>query len=244
MLKTENIINLEKLKYLYSDLTVHFQPVFSARNSKIFGYEAFTRHLSKNINIKNLFIKAKKDGSIFLLDMICSLNALTSAFLQQIKTYLFLNICPETLLNPQHTFEFTNRLTENFDIPKEKIILEITEKTTFKNYDVFLKSVFYYKEQGFKIAIDDFGIGLDGPKTLNLIKPDIVKIDRYYISNIENCLVCKSFVDFIVSSCHAQNIMVVAKGIENQSQLNEVLFLGVDLLQGFYLGKPVAKVNC
>lgn len=243
MLQTENNITIENLKHNYVDLTVYFQPIFSAKDSKLFGYEALTRHISQDINIKELFNKAKKDGSIFLLDMICRLNALSNAYLQQIKTYLFINICPETLLCPQHSFGLTERFAEEFNIPKEKIVLEITEETAVENYDVFLKSIFYYKDQGFKIAIDDFGVGFGGPKMLSLIKPDIVKIDRYFISNVESCNICKTFIEFTVSLSHDEGIMVVAEGIENQSQLNEVLSAGVDLLQGFYLGKPLAKVN-
>jgi len=88
-----------KTENMYSELTIHFQPIFRAQNGKIFGYEALTRHSSKSINIKQLFDEAKKDGSIFLLDMICRKNAIKKASTLAIKDYLFINVCPEILLS-------------------------------------------------------------------------------------------------------------------------------------------------
>jgi len=237
-LKTENIH-----KSLYTNLTVHFQPIFQAKTGKIFGYEALTRHKTKKINIKKLFENAKSKGSIYVLDMLCRRNAIKEASKQRLKDYLFINICPETLLDPQHTIGLTDRFTEEFNFPKEKIVLEITEQTAIDNYDIFVESVYYYKNRGYKIAIDDFGAGFGGPKLLSLIEPDIVKIDRHFISSIEDNYICKSFVSFTVNLCHEKEIMVVAEGVETQSELIEALKLNMDLLQGYYLGMPTPDIR-
>lgn len=192
-------------KKIYSELTVYFQPIFLSETNKIFGYEALTRHISKNINIQKLFDDAKKDGSIYILDMLCRRNALKEASKQRLKNYLFINVCPETLLNPQHTIGITDQFAEEFNFPKEKIILEITEQSAIENYEIFIKSLFYYKDRGYKIAIDDFGVGYSGPKLLSLIEPDIVKIDRHFISCLKENPVCKAFIDFAVKICHEKN---------------------------------------
>lgn len=227
---------------LYSKLTIHFQPIFSAKTGKIFGYEALTRHKSRKINVKNLFEKAKKNGSIYLLDMLCRRNALKEACIQGLNDYLFMNVCPETLLHPNHQLGLTDRFAEEFNFPKERIVLEITEQTAIENYEIFIKAVNYYKSRGYKIAIDDFGAGFGGPKLLSLIEPDIVKIDRHFISCLRENSVCKSFVAFTVAVCHEKNIMVVAEGIETQAELVEALKLEVDLLQGYYLGMPASNI--
>jgi len=237
--KTENMYP----ENMYSELTIHFQPIFRAQNGKIFGYEALTRHSSKSINIKQLFDEAKKDGSIFLLDMICRKNAIKKASTLAIKDYLFINVCPEILLKPQHTVGITDRLIEEFSFPKNQIILEITEKSAIENYNIFMASVFYYKQRGYKIAIDDFGAGFGGPKMLSLIEPEIVKIDRHFVSNLRKNSICKSFIEFTVSVCHNKNIMVVAEGVETHCQLEELIKLGVDFLQGFYLGEPSQDIK-
>lgn len=243
MLLIEKTLSNSKPKSLYSELTVHFQPIFSTQDGKIFGYEALTRHCHKNINIKNLFLEAKKDGSIQLLDMICRRNAIKKASEQNIDKYLFINICPETLCHPKHEIGITDKFVEEFGFPKERIVLEITEQSAIENYELFLKAVSYYRQRDYKIAIDDFGAGFGGPKLLNILEPHIVKIDRYFIHSIDKNYLSKSFVEFTVSVCHTLNIMVVAEGIETPNQLQEVIRQGADLLQGFYLGKPEERIN-
>lgn len=241
MLQTEKILNI--VKSVYSNLTVYFQPIFSSKNGKIFGYESLARHSSMSLNIKNLFVEAKKDGSIFMLDMICRRNAIKNASEQNINDYLFINICYETLFHPQHEVGITDKFAEEFGFPKEKIVLEVTEQSAIENYELFIKSVSYYKKRGYKIAIDDFGAGFGGPKMISLLEPDIVKIDRHFIKTLEENFFSKSFIEFTVSTCHRLNMMVAADGIETSSHLTKVVNMGVDLLQGFYLGKPEEKIK-
>ncbi|MCS7214716.1 MAG: EAL domain-containing protein [Thermodesulfovibrio sp.] len=244
MLQTEHSVdNHKSIESLYSELTVYFQPIFSSKEGKIFGYESLTRHKSKDLNIKNLFLEAKKNGSIFILDMIARRNSIKEASRQNLESYLFINICPETLFYPQHEIGITDKFAEEFNFPKERIVLEITEQSAIENYKIFMKSVSYYKSRGYKIAIDDFGAGFGGPKLLSLLEPDIVKIDKHFIHTFEENNFSKSFIEFVVTACHKLNIMVVAEGIETSYQLSEVVKIGVDLLQGFYLGKPEEKIK-
>lgn len=242
MIRKEKVLAKYQLKSLYSDLTIHFQPIFSSQDGNIFGYEALTRHTHKSINVKEFFLKAKKDGTIHLLDMICRKNAIKKASEQGIDSYLFINICPETLCYKEHIIGLTDTFAEECGFPKEKIVLEITEQSAIENYELFLKAVNYYRIRGYKIAIDDFGAGFGGPKLLSMIEPDIVKIDRFFINNMGDYF-SKAFIEFISSVCKRFNIVVVAEGIENSQQLKEVINLGVDLLQGFYLGKPQEKIK-
>ncbi len=227
----------------YSELTIHFQPIFNAKTGKIYGYEALTRHKSKSINVKELFLRAKKNGSIFLLDMICRRNAIREASRQNLEGFLFINICPESLCYPQHEIGITDRFVEEFNFPKERIVFEITEQSAIDNYEIFINSISYYKQRGYKIAIDDFGAGYGGPKLLSILNPHIVKLDRHFIHTLEGNHFSKSFIEFTTSACHSLDIMVVAEGIETITQLSKAISLGIDLLQGFYLGKPEEKIK-
>lgn len=227
----------------YSELTVHFQPIFSSKDGKIYGYEALARHRSRNINVLEMFNNARANGTIHLLDMICRRNAIKEAKEQGISEYLFINICPDTILQNNIETDLTDRLVREFAFPKEKIVLEITEYSMIDDYKPLLRTVFYYKELGYKIAIDDFGAGFGGPKLLSMISPDFVKIDKYFVRTIYENFFSKSFVEFILNACHTLNIMVIAEGIEKYEQLSECVKLGVDYLQGFYLGRPQKRIN-
>ncbi len=241
ILKTDELCS-DDFAALFQELTVHFQPIYSTRQGKVFGYEALARHKNKAMNVKNLFIKARELGFLFELDMICRRNAIKEASRQNLQGYLFINICPESLLVPKHEIGLTDKFAEEFRFPKEKIILEITEETAIENYDLFFEGISYYKTRGYKIAIDDFGAGFGGPKLFSILKPRIVKIDRYFIQTLEDNFISRSFVDYTISLCQQLGIMVVAEGIETQRQLKEAIKFGADLLQGYYLGKPKAEI--
>ena len=101
----------------------------------------------------------------------------------------------------------------------------------------------YYRERGYKIAIDDFGAGYGGLKMLSVIEPDFVKIDRHFISNIDKAIVKFNLVDSIASACHRIGIKIIAEGIEQEEELKVVMNMGIDLLQGYYLCKPSPIIN-
>jgi EAL domain-containing protein (putative c-di-GMP-specific phosphodiesterase class I) len=224
-------------------LTVHFQPVFSAGDGSVYGYEALARIPFEDdaIGISELFKNASITGVISLLDVRCRENAISQAKklgIDQKDAFLFINICPETLLDPAHRGGITDELVEDMGLSKERIIIEITEESAVKDYNLFGRAIERYRSRGYMIAIDDFGSGYGGLKMLSMIEPDFVKIDRYFISNIDQAAVNCSLVDSITATCHRMGIKVIAEGIEREEELNTVLNMGIEFLQGYYLRKP------
>ncbi|BCB95306.1 hypothetical protein JZK55_02280 [Dissulfurispira thermophila] len=229
-------------------LTTHFQPIFSAKDGSVYGYEALTRiRENKNdINISELFKVAILTDTISSLDVKCRGNAISLGSLLGINhkgSYLFINVCPEALMDPAHSVGITDELADKYGISKEKIVLEITEESAIHNYKLFNEAVDYYKKRDYKIAIDDFGAGYGGLKMLSVIEPDFVKIDRHFISNIDKATVKFNLVDSIASACHRIGIKVIAEGIEREEELKIVINMGIDLLQGYYLYKPSPILN-
>ncbi len=230
-------------------LTAWFQPVFSRRTGEIFGYEALARlREARNLpfDIGELFQRAQAEGIISTLDMLCRENAFCRAgelgFAQR-NGYLYVNICPATLMHPDHRGGATDRLAEECGIAKERIILEITEQEAIRNYDVFKKSVEYYRKRGYKIAIDDFGVGYGGLKMLSVIEPDYLKVDRHFITNVDRDSFKHNLVDAIATVCHKLGITVIAEGIERQEELETIARFDIDLLQGFLLEHPGPELS-
>lgn len=223
-------------------LTVFFQPIYSAANGFVLGYEALTRISGlKNYPIENLFEKAIASKTISALELKIreiAISKISSQDQEISKKLLFLNLSPEVLLDPSHNIGFTDRLTKFYGISREQIIFEITEESAIKNFDLFKQSVTYYKKRGYKIAIDDFGSGYAGLKMLSIIEPDFIKIDRHFISSIDKDKIKKNIVDAIIRLAHKMGISIVAEGIEKEEELKTVINLKVDLLQGFLLFKP------
>ncbi len=224
-------------------LTIYFQPIYKARDGIVYGYEALTRIQGESpfANISDLIQKAKLTDTISTLDIHCRENAIRHAIEQGIRdrdAYLFINICPETLVDSAHRNGLTDEYAERWGFQKEHIILEITEESAIHKFTIFKQAVDYYRKRGYKIAIDDFGAGYGGMKMLSIIEPDYVKIDRHFISNIDKENMKYNLVDCIVTACHRLGIRVIAEGIERGEELNTVVNMDIELLQGYYLKKP------
>ncbi|MBU0664025.1 MAG: EAL and GGDEF domain-containing protein [Proteobacteria bacterium] len=242
----QTTVSRELLLYLLdtNNLTSWFQPIFSRQNGEIYGYEALARVRDGVIppfDISKLFLKAQAEGIIASLDMQCRENAFCRAaelgFVQK-NAYLYVNICPGTLIHSDHRGGVTDRLAEDCGIPKDRIVLEITEQEAIKNYDLFQRSIDHYRKRGYKIAIDDFGVGYGGLKMLSIVQPDYVKIDRHFIDELDRFPFKYNLVDAMATVCHKLGIMVIAEGIERQEELDIVSRFGIDLFQGYYLERP------
>ncbi len=227
-------------------LTTHFQPVFFARDGSVFGFEALTRikespYADYNTMIGAIFTTAIESGIISILDVKCRENAMKIAHslgITQSEAMLFINISPDVLMDPAHRVGITDQLAELHGIPKERIVLEITEEMANKDFTLFAKAVSYYKGRGYRIAIDDFGSGYGGLKFLSGIEPDFVKIDHHFISNVDKATVKYNIIDSVVTLCHRMGIRTIAEGIEVEEELKTLMGMGVDFLQGFYLARP------
>ncbi|KAF0183680.1 MAG: diguanylate cyclase/phosphodiesterase [Nitrospirae bacterium] len=229
-------------------LTVHFQPIYELKTGSVFGHESLTRVIVENPfhRVDELFRHAILTDTICTLDYICRENALRAAFMQgahENSYFLFVNVCPEVFMSPEHYPGLTDLFSDKWRIPKERIVLEITEKSSITNYRLFGEAMKYYKKRGYKIAIDDFGAGHGGLKMLSIIEPDFVKIDRHFISHIDRATIKYNLVDAVTTACHRIGIRIIAEGIQRQSELRIVQSLGIDYGQGYYFARPSESMD-
>jgi diguanylate cyclase (GGDEF)-like protein len=228
-------------------LVSYFQPIVSLEQREIFAYEALCRTVGPNPfgNIEQLFLEASRNGQTFLLDMYCRQTAIERAARQNIRgnnALLFLNICPNSLIHPDHNIGTTEAFAVQNGLAKEKIVLEITEHEAVHNYDVFRKSIDHYRARGFQIAIDDFGAGYGGLKMLSMLEPDYVKIDGHFFKDHHKSNINYNLVDSIATACHRIGIEVIAEGIETKDDVRICRELGIELLQGFHFAKPAPEL--
>lgn len=225
-------------------LTSWFQPIFSVKTGKIYGYEALTRLADPkrdNGRIDLLFKRAQEENLTPWLDMLCQENAFRKAAslgISSRQANLYVNVCPESLM-----YRDFGRETGGLDAPpngidKEKVVLEITEQDAIRNYAFFKKAIDNYRNMGYKIAIDDFGVGYGGLKMLSIIAPDFVKIDRHFITNINQDSFKYNLVDAFATVCHKLGITVIAEGIEQADELATIQGFGIEFVQGYYLERP------
>jgi diguanylate cyclase (GGDEF)-like protein len=217
-----------------------FQPIIEARGQSIFAYEALSRGPADSLYCSpvHLFEEAKRQHQMFALESVCRSRAIENFTRQELTGKLFLNVSPETLLQPDHQRGLTLDLINNYGLKPEQVVIEITEHSPTHDYELMRAAVEHYQGEGFSIAIDDLGAGYSSLRLWSELKPEYVKIDRHFVSGIESDKVKRDFVRSIVEIARAVNSQVIAEGIETRQEFEALSEIDVDYLQGYYFARP------
>ncbi|MCM2681355.1 bifunctional diguanylate cyclase/phosphodiesterase [Echinimonas agarilytica] len=225
-------------------LTSLFQPLVHLRRGTVIGYEALSRGPSDSPlhSPAALFEVASKSQRLSQLDLLCRHCAIERYNEFNTDALLFINVSPVTLLNEDHPKGMTVQWLAHHNIKPENVVIELSEQHQVDDPQTLLKAVNHYRNLGFLIAIDDLGAGFSGLRLWSEIQPDIIKIDRYFISQIHTDPVKKEFVRSIVSLAQTTGSKVVAEGIETDEELLQTQELGIDYGQGYLLGRPMRSI--
>ena len=117
------------------------------------------------------------------------------------------------------------------------MIVENLEYPYF-SYDIWQEKSKSVRSMENLLAADDFGSGINDMERVDLMKPDIVKLDRELISGIDHDPQKQNNISRLVLDLHSKNMLVVAEGVEEKEEFDYLIGLGVDLFQGFYLVRP------
>lgn len=222
-----------------------YQPVISLKDGKVFGYEALSRISLKTckFNIEEIFDYAKEFQCLWELDYICRKKALKKIKNEIGDKKLFLNVDPNIIHDRRFQTGMTLSYLKRYNISPETIIFEICERTSIDSIEPFQDTVNHYKKQNFQIAIDDFGKGHADFNRIFFLHPMYVKLDISLISNINQDAVKCSLVEGLVKFCHSENICIIAEGIETKDEMLQLIRLGIDYGQGYFLGRPDKKLQ-
>jgi len=235
----------EQLSALSSILTqsgLHslFQPIICLSERRILGYETLTRGPS-NSPLHSpiaLFAVARQAGRLSELEIACRQSACRRFNEQQLPGKLFLNVSPESLLEAAHQPGRTLQLLQDFGIPPSQVVIELTEQTPIDDFQLLQTALHHYRAMGFSIALDDLGAGYSSLRLWSELRPDYVKIDRHFIDGIHQDALKREFVGSILQIAKASRAQVIAEGIELPEELAVLTEMGVDLVQGYLLGRP------
>ena len=224
-------------------IDIYFQPIVSVKKKKIFGYEALLRGYKDDIYIPPniLFEEAQTAGLALELDKIArieSIKKFESYYKLDSKVLLFLNFESSSINNTfksdQYSFE---NILSDLNIPQKNIVLEVKEDEveSTKSLEDFST---YYRNRGFNIAVDDFGTGASQFNRLSIVKPDIVKIDKSLLRDIDSNDINAEILKSIANMCHKIGAVALSEGVENESEVLKSLNFGVDLFQGYLFAHP------
>ena len=216
-----------------------FQPIIDGATREPIGYEALTRGPEGPLELPAALIAAAATAGLSIpLERRCLESALRTHRALRLRGRLFLNLLPQNLLDWADLADWLGRQLAANQIDPHDVVLEVTEHGLTEDEVLLANAVAPLRALGCDIAIDDLGAGSSGLKTWAAIRPDYVKVDRYFVSGIEEDAVRGEILRSVVDMGRVTGCRVIAEGIENREQYALLLELGVDYLQGYLLGRP------
>ncbi|WP_426141581.1 bifunctional diguanylate cyclase/phosphodiesterase [Pseudomonas sp. DWP3-1-2] len=239
MTATEQLNALSSI-LAHGDLHSLFQPIVSLPERRILGYEALTRGPSNSSlhSPINLFAVARQAGRLSELELLCRESACRRFSQQKLPGKLFLNVSPESLLEPAHPPGRTLQMLKRYRIAPSDVVIELTEQTPTEDFQLLYTALHHYRDMGFSIAMDDLGAGYSSLRLWSELRPEYVKIDRHFIDGIHQDAVKREFVGSMLQMARASRALVIAEGIELPEELAVLKEMGVELVQGYLLCRP------
>ncbi|MBC3767087.1 sensor domain-containing phosphodiesterase [Neptunicella marina] len=232
-----NHLNLlrKKINDIIQDdrLGLHFQPIVSLRDHSYRGFESLARVASIDWAPDVLFRESLSVDLSEKLNERVVVQAKKALPSLPPGCYLSINITPDYILSPSF-YAVLCRL------PAKRIVLEITEHAAIADYQLIETALLPLRKQGMKIAIDDAGAGFSSFRHILAIHPDIVKIDRSLIENIDSDNQKQALTSAFIGFAAASHFDLVAEGVETLAECQMLEKLGIDYAQGFYFARPCA----
>ena len=228
-----------------NSLTAHFQPIIDMKTNKIFAYEALTRGVLPNGDLMYpdvLFKKSQRNDTNFVLDRMCRETALKTTAVKKIDAKVFINFIPTSIYDPEFCLASTVKWAKQLEFDPKNIVFEVVETQNVKDKEHLKTILNYYRKEGFLIALDDVGEGYSSLNMIIDIKPDIIKVDRNIIENIDTDTMKQSIYKALRTICIDNGIKILAEGVETPYELETVKEIGVDYAQGYYFARPSAEI--
>ena len=228
-----------------NEFVVHYQPKFNLNTRRFVSAEALVRWDSKTHGLVSpaKFIPAAESAGL----------------IHEIDTFVFKRVCED--LNEAKRrgrriipvsvnfslYEFFSsefltsilKILEEYKINPSYIEIEITEATSQANTFMSVNIIKKLREAGIRVLMDDFGVGFSNIGNLRRIPFDAVKIDKSFIDDIVSDTKSRAIIKFLIELCQANDMEVIAEGVDNKEQCEILRKLKCNTIQGFYYSKAL-----
>jgi EAL domain-containing protein (putative c-di-GMP-specific phosphodiesterase class I) len=234
-----------------AEFLVYYQPIVELATGRLVEYECLFRPQMPGLetSISNVVQAAIDTGRTIELDgFIVRLILQRVGALQverrttgQPPLHLAINFTPASLLDPQFEAGAFAELVHAVELDPRQITLECTEQQAVSDVGPLVKQVKALRRLGFGFAIDDAGAGYASFSLIASLRPSVIKIDREIASGIARDDAKQALVEAFVSFGGRIGALLLAEGIERRADLAILTALGVDLGQGYLIGKPALE---
>lgn len=232
-----------------SEFELHYQPQISVCGDRIVGLEALIRWrhpIHGLLNPASFIDMAEESGLIsditdWVLNEACSQIAIwRDEGIDDLR--ISVNVSPQEFGNPD-VVERILRNTARYKIPANILEIEITENLLLHDVSGVIDKMRILREQGVRISIDDFGTRYSSLNYLRRFPINTIKIDQSFVRDLSENKPVSPIIHAIIGIARGFGLHLVAEGVETTFQMNTLIDLGCDEMQGFLFSKPLPAAN-
>ena len=222
----------------------YYQPIFDLRTGRITGCEILARWVRRDGSVvppMNFIPLAESSGRIQVMTWQILRSALSDLqpMLKADKTFkMSLNVVPKHLLSAGFV-ETLRRTVLTARVSARQIVVEVTERDELDDLARAAAIVAELRDHGFRVAIDDVGVGHSGLSRLKGLGANTIKIDKFFVDTITVDASTTTIVEMLVALAKDFRMTVVAEGIETEEQLRALIAAGVEEGQGYLVAAPL-----
>ena len=243
----ENVTIENKLKeaVFQKNFMLHFQPQYYISNNRLRGVEALIRWKDEDGKMisPNVFIPiAERNGAIIPIGTWVLEESIRN-FANWKKQYSYPMIMSINISAIQYKkSNFVSQLLEflhYYEVKPQEIELEITESILIDDFKKVTEKLCLLREYGIRVALDDFGTGFSSLAYLKGLPIDTLKIDKSFIDTVLSDKSTQIIIESIITMVKNLGYEVIAEGVEEKAQYEYLKSVHCDIIQGYYLGKPM-----
>ncbi len=227
------------------NFTMHFQPQYFVEDKRLRGVEALIRWKDNKGDMISpaVFIPiAEKNGAIVPIGNWVIEKSL-QAYVEWRGKYHYpmtLSLNVSAVQCKQKDFiDSLLKILQKYNISPGEVEIEVTETILIEDFDYISKRLSELKEIGVKISLDDFGTGFSSLSYLKRLPIDTLKIDKTFVDTLLTDIHTKIITESIIYMVKRLGYESIAEGVETEEQFRYLEELGCDIIQGYYLGRPV-----
>ncbi|HHO9576290.1 TPA: c-di-GMP phosphodiesterase PdeC, partial [Escherichia coli] len=224
-------------------LCLYYQPIIDIKTEKCIGAEALLRWPGEQGQIMNPaeFIPlAEKEGMIeqitdYVIDNV--FRDLGDYLATHADRYVSINLSASDF-HTSRLIARINQKTEQYAVRPQQIKFEVTEHA-FLDVDKMTPIILAFRQAGYEVAIDDFGIGYSNLHNLKSLNVDILKIDKSFVETLTTHKTSHLIAEHIIELAHSLGLKTIAEGVETEEQVNWLRKRGVRYCQGWFFAKAM-----
>ncbi|AFS52304.1 MULTISPECIES: EAL domain-containing protein [Leptospirillum] len=209
--------------------------------SRIIGYELLARGEESDGEIIPplvLIREARSQNRLFHLDRACRLSAIRTVTNRPESFVYFINFIPSVIYVAEHCLETTMAAIRSSTLSPDQIVFEVTESEYVEDPEHLKSILTYYRKNGFRYALDDVGEGYNTIERLRFLEPDIIKLDRKWVSGVHNHPDKQEKARQIYDAARETGATCLAEGVEEPEEALVLKQMGYFWQQGYLYGKP------